>query len=199
MRSPILTLWAALIATVTLSAAAGASAAIADTVDGTPSSVTSVTVPAPGHSSSWNMRVMNPGSSGATAAVTMLADDGLLLTGQHAPRLALVDAATGRTILRDVPLAELRDTSLPVASLNAGDTLDLTATIDMPREAGNEYQGQSQSVTFRFTTVAASSEDPLLASTGIAAMLPLAIALLLLLCGFLALALRRKKRAEVER
>jgi hypothetical protein len=188
----------ALVATVALSAGAGASAAIADTADETPATVTSVTVPAPGHSSSWNMRLTNPGSSPATAAVTILAEDGQLLTGQHAPRLALVDAASGRTILRDVPLAELGDTSLPVATVNAADTLDMTATISMPREAGNEYQGQSQSVTFRFTTVAASFEDPLLASTGMAAMLPLAIALLLVLFGFLALVLRRKKRAEAE-
>ncbi|SDQ49934.1 LPXTG cell wall anchor domain-containing protein [Leucobacter chromiiresistens] len=122
--------------------------------------------PAPGHLQQWDMSVKNV--SGAVLPLEMQIDgESEQLFGGAAPlRVTLAETETG-AVLASGAASELLAADVQLPSLGPGDTYRLTGTVALPIEAGNEYQGASGSLDFRFVAV---SDDPVASAKSVGAV-----------------------------
>lgn len=108
-----------------------------------------VQVPLPGHSTSWSIAVTNPGVEPVALAMKIDDADADLLNDV----LVLEIRSAGELVLSDT-IAALLDGGADLGVLAPEQSLALDASVLMPHEAGNEYQGVSSALTIRVVAVA---------------------------------------------
>lgn len=152
-----------------------------------------VPVPAPGHSSTWDMPLMN--TTDTRVAVWF----GVSEETSKLPLVLEISDANGRTVFGPTTLADLASAEAKLGDLAAGASTQYEGRVSMPRDVGNDMQGLSQSTTFRFSLMSSgdTGAGPTLpgglARTGfmLSWLLPLALALILL--GLLVVRWRRRE------
>ncbi|WP_125098591.1 hypothetical protein [Leucobacter chromiireducens] len=180
-----------------------AQAVTSELVDVEPAQVR-VAVPAPGHSSEWNMTVTNTSAMPVPLALAVTGEgDRALFDGATPLEVTLTDG-TGDVLAESVPLGAVLGTEHHLPELPAGETYTLMGHLALPRVAGDEYQGLSGSLVFAYTATQSAPEGPdvpgvpetvtpiELAITGAAPLLALLLGALLI-AGGVTLVLTRKR------
>lgn len=203
-RTAVRTAAAAIVATALALSSALLSSGAAEAAPAGSSTV-SVTMPGPGHSSSWTGSIANPGRAASQAFLTVTevggssAAFGDLLT-------ATVTLPSGRVLIPETPVARLLG-GAPIAlgSLAAGSALTLDGTVTLARTAGDELQGLSAAVVFQLTAVETAEPQPPVAppialpDTGSTiAVAAIAIAAVAIVGGAILLIVRRSKKRREE-
>lgn len=194
---------------LTLVQAVGASAAPADLIESTPTSV-AIDAPAPGESQSWNMSVRNVVDSPLPLGLEISGQSDVLFSGPTPVELS-VKTSDGATVVERVAIGEVLGRSLALPELKGGASYNLIGTVTLPREAGNSYQGAGGTLKFRFVSSvdrpSVAPIDPVqntpaagpgLAYTGLNNLLPVAAAAAALLAVGAGLLLIRRKNSAHE-
>jgi len=189
--------------------AAGASAAPADLIESTPTSV-AIDAPAPGETQSWNMSVRNVVDSPLPVGLEISGQSDVLFSGPTPIELT-VKTSDGATVVERVPIGEVLGRSLTLPELKGGASYNLIGSVTLPREAGNAYQAAGGILKFRFVAMADRPgivpSDPVpdkpvagssLAYTGLNNLLPVAAAAAALLAVGAGLLLTRRKNSAHE-
>lgn len=162
---------------------------------------TRLDAPYPGRSTSFD--VVARSTSAAASDLSLVVDGGTgpLASGPDALRLVLADA-DGRALAAGTP-AELAARPVDLGTIGA-EPLTVRATASLPATAGDELQGVG--LTLRLGLVATQDLPPtaepggaaagVLAVTGARVLVPALAAVALVTAGLLALAARRRRRAE---
>lgn len=186
--------------------AAPASAEPADLIEASTTAV-SLHAPAPGESQSFDLSVTSVTDATVPLVLTVVGQSGGLLSGPTPVEVTLVDDA-GDLVLAATPADTLLGTSLDLPDLDAGAGYHLTGTVTLPADAGDEYQGASGQVVFRFqvaadsTTTAAPAPapgavwPPGLATTGATLAGGVSALLVLVTTGAWLLAARRRRTSD---
>lgn len=181
---------------------AAAAQAVAETE---PTSIT-VPVPAPGNVTTWAMPAVNPYAD----VVDVTVEAAVLGTTDALPlTFSLFDPVLGGFVVEDVVIGSAL-APIPVGRLEAGESRDLIAHLHLSADAGNEFQGASQSMLFTQSFATVGATDPAeterpggsvpswLAETGVGALLILVVAKLLVVIGIIVFASRRRRRDDAE-
>lgn len=140
-----------------LPAGTAAAADPTDLIEVAPRSI-EVAVPAPGHTSTWAITVTDTPTTAGSAVPLWLAvtgADGPVLRGAHPLRLTVTDER-GTVVVSSSDLGPLIGTQIPLEDLRG--TTTLTATVELPREAGDEYRGAGGHLVLTVTAQAPPPE-----------------------------------------
>lgn len=151
------------------SAAAGAASALVAAAllagivpaDAATSTEVVVAMPGPGHTTSWSSGVRNPSGAAEQVFVQVTGADS---DSDGMAGLLTVSVSDSRqhVVIPPTPLTQLlgRD-PVPVGSVPAGSRLDLTGTVALSRDAGDDLQGRSAAITFRIVATPAAGAGAL--------------------------------------
>lgn len=197
--------WFTMGATLVLLSSTPASADPADLIDTNTVSV-SIEAPAPGESQDFDLSVTSVTDQAVPLDLTVVETSGGLLSGPTPLEVTLVDD-DGNVVLAPARADSLEETFIDLPHLSSGATYHLTGTVTLPAEAGNEYQGASGVLVFRFLATGEDPEQPALdpasppsatpssplATTGAQITAALVAVLVLVATGGCLLAARRKR------
>lgn len=186
--------------------AASASAEPADLIEARTTAV-SLHAPAPGESQTFDLSVTSVTDTTVPLVLTVAGQSGGLLSGPTPVEVALVDDAGG-PVLAPSRADKLLGTRLDLPDLAAGAGYHLTGTVTLPADAGDEYQGATGQVVFRFqvATDSPATSDPApapgaatssgLATTGATVAAAVAAVAVLVTTGAWLLAARRRRSSH---
>lgn len=128
--------------------------------------IVEVDAPAPGETRHWSVTVDSSDDDVRDIFVRMSAAEGPLFAGDH-PAEITVNEKGGKAILQGPGRTVVSDTHTEFASFTQGSPVEIEGHLTLPREAGNEYQGASGTLTLELAaTRDEPGDDP---NTGIAA------------------------------
>lgn len=128
--------------------------------------VVKVDAPAPGETTHWSVTVGSSDEEVRDVYVRMSAAEGPLFDGDH-PAEITVNEVGGTAILQGPGRSVVSDTHTEFASFVHGSPVEIEGHLTLPRDAGNEYQGASGTLTLELAATRGEPGDD--TNTGIAA------------------------------